>query len=160
MKLMFWMGFSFLFGLKEIIFLPTFIFGFCAATATLASAPMGTVHINQLNQKPTHVVTIYHVASWYGNKFQNRRMANGERFDQWKLTAAHRTLPLGTKVRVTNLKNGKSVVVKITDRGPYPTKLRVKKPRQVAAIDLSRMAGMQIGMIKDGVVPVRIEVLT
>jgi rare lipoprotein A len=90
-------------------------------------------------------------ASWYGNQFHGRRTANGERFDQNALTAAHRTLPFGTKVRVWNKKNGRSVVVRINDRGPFGKKRRI--------IDVSRGAARKLDMIKAGVVPVRLEVL-
>lgn len=86
-------------------------------------------------------------ASWYGT---GKRTASGERFDKWGLTAAHRTLPFGTRVRVTNLKNGKTVVVRINDRGPFI---------HGRIIDLSQGAAQQIGMIKAGVVPVTLEVL-
>jgi rare lipoprotein A len=89
------------------------------------------------------------VASWYGPRFQGRRTATGARFDMHKLTAAHRTLPLGSKVRVTNLDNGKSVEVTINDRGPVP-KSRV--------IDLSKRAALDIGITKrSGVAPVVVE---
>ncbi len=89
-------------------------------------------------------------ASWYGPKFNGRRTASGEIFDMNKLTAAHNTLPFGTIVRVTNLRNGKSVVVKINDRGPF------KKNR---VIDLSYKAAKKIGMIRDGTAPVKITIL-
>ncbi len=87
-------------------------------------------------------------ASWYGKKFQGRPTASGEIFDMYKLTAAHRRLPLGTYVKVTNLSNGKSVIVKINDRGPY-VKGRI--------IDLSYLAAKKIGMVKAGVAKVKIE---
>ena len=90
------------------------------------------------------------VASWYGTKFHGRRTSSGEIFDMNKLTAAHNELPLGTRVRVTNLKNQKSVIVRINDRGPF-VRGRV--------IDLSYAAAKKIGMVKDGVVKVRIEVV-
>jgi rare lipoprotein A len=77
------------------------------------------------------------VASWYGPGFQGRLTANGERFNTNSLTAAHRTLPFGTRVRVTNAKTGRSVVVRINDRGPF-TKGRV--------IDLSKAAARAIGV--------------
>ena len=89
-------------------------------------------------------------ASWYGPKFHGRRTASGEVFNMYSLTAAHRTLPLGTYVRVTNLKNGRSVVVKINDRGPF-VRGRI--------IDLSYAAARRLGMVRDGVVPVEIVVL-
>ncbi len=89
-------------------------------------------------------------ASYYADKFHGRRTACGEIYDRNKLTAAHRTLPCGTVVRVVNLENGRSVVVRINDRGPF-VKGRI--------IDLSYEAAKRIGMIRKGVVKVRIEVL-
>jgi rare lipoprotein A len=87
-------------------------------------------------------------ASWYGAAQDGEETASGETFDQKKLTAAHRTLPMGTKALVTNLETGKSVTVKINDRGPYV------KGRK---IDLSHAAAQQIGMSKKGVAKVKIE---
>ena len=87
-------------------------------------------------------------ASWYGPAQDGKETASGETFDQTKLTAAHRTLPLGTKAVVTNLETGKSVEVTINDRGPYV------KGRK---IDLSRAAAQKIGMTKKGVAKVKIE---
>ena len=89
-------------------------------------------------------------ASWYGPGFNGKKTANGEKFDMYKLTAAHKKLAFGTKVRVTNLKNGKSVIVRINDRGPF-VKGRV--------IDLSKKAAQQIDMINAGHVPVKIEIV-
>ncbi len=89
-------------------------------------------------------------ASWYGGKFHGRRTANGERFDMHQLTAAHRSLPFGTKVRVTNQRNGQSVVVRINDRGPFSGG---------RIIDLSRSAASKIGMVNSGVAPVQLEVV-
>jgi rare lipoprotein A len=88
------------------------------------------------------------VASWYGPGFHGRKTASGERFDQNDLTAAHRKLPLGSEVRVTNLENGRTITVEINDRGPY-AKGRV--------IDLSKAAARRLGMVDDGVAKVRIE---
>ncbi|BAT72127.1 rare lipoprotein A [Thermosulfidibacter takaii ABI70S6] len=90
------------------------------------------------------------LASWYGPKFHGRKTASGERFNMYSLTAAHKTLPLGTYVKVKNLKNGRAVVVKINDRGPF-VRGRI--------IDLSYAAAKKLGMIKDGVVPVEITVI-
>lgn len=87
-------------------------------------------------------------ASWYGPAHNGQETANGETFDQNQLTAAHPTLPLGTKATVTNLESGKSVNVTITDRGPY---------EQGRKIDLSRAAAQKIGMAKKGVAKVKIE---
>ena len=87
-------------------------------------------------------------ASWYGPAQDGKETASGETFDQNKLTAAHPTLPLGSKAVVTNLETGKSVTVTINDRGPYV------KGRK---IDLSRAAAQQIGMGKKGVAKVKIQ---
>lgn len=89
-------------------------------------------------------------ASYYGSRHHGRRTASGERFDQNALTAAHRTLPFGTRVRVTNLNNARTVVVRINDRGPYG---------RGRIIDLSFKAAQQLDMIRTGVVPVRVESL-
>ena len=96
------------------------------------------------------VKTVVGIASYYGHVHQGRRMANGQRFDESKLTAASRTLPLGTRVKVTSLQNQKSVIVTITDRGPA-VKTRV--------IDLSTAAARALGMISRGVDNVRVEPL-
>jgi rare lipoprotein A len=88
------------------------------------------------------------MASWYGPGFDGRATASGERFDQDDLTAAHRRLPLGTHVRVTNLANGRSVVVRINDRGPYA---------RGRLIDVSRAAARRIGMTEHGVTRVHVE---
>lgn len=89
-------------------------------------------------------------ASFYGDKFQNRKTASGERYQHGLLTAAHRHMPFGAKVKVTNRKNGKSVIVKINDRGPF-VKGRI--------IDLSKSAFARIGNTADGLLDVKIEVI-
>jgi rare lipoprotein A len=94
--------------------------------------------------------TITGSASWYGGQFHGRKTANGERYDMNELTAAHKTLPFGTKVRVTNERNGRAVVVRINDRGPFVGK---------RVIDLSRGAAQAVGMISQGVARVKLEVL-
>ena len=90
-------------------------------------------------------------ASWYGVPFNGRRASNGEIYDMNKLTAAHRTLPFDTVVRVTNLSNGKSTVVRITDRGPFVDN---------RIIDLSMAAAREIESIGPGVAPVRVEIVS
>jgi rare lipoprotein A len=90
-------------------------------------------------------------ASWYGGRHHGRTTASGEKFDMNKLTAAHRTLPMGTTVRVTNLDNGRSVEVIINDRGPYVGS---------RVIDLSREAARRLNMEREGLAPVRIDELT
>ena len=89
-------------------------------------------------------------ASWYGDPFHGRHAANGEIYDMYKLTAAHRTLPFETMVRVTNLNNGKSTVVRITDRGPFVGN---------RILDLSLAGAREIDSVGPGVVPIRLEVL-
>ena len=88
------------------------------------------------------------IASWYGPGFRGKTTANGETFDTGELTAAHKTLPFGTLVSVTNLSNGRSVVVRINDRGPFVTG---------RIIDLSEAAARRIDMISSGTAPVRVE---
>lgn len=90
------------------------------------------------------------VASWYGPKFHGRLTANGERYDMYGLTAAHRTLPFNTMLRVENLDNGKSVVVRVNDRGPF-AKNRI--------IDLSKKAAQEIDMIGNGTANVELVLL-
>lgn len=100
--------------------------------------------------KPQIAKVLQGKASFYYGKWIGRKTANGEIYRRQDVTAAHKTLPFNTKVRVTNLRNGKSVVVRINNRGPY-IKGRI--------LDLSLAAAQQIGMTKAGVVPVRAEVL-
>ena len=90
------------------------------------------------------------VASWYGGQFHGRQAANGEIFDMEALTAAHRTMPLGSVVRVVNLANGKSLHVRITDRGPYVNG---------RILDLSRAAAAELGMEHEGITHVQIEIV-
>jgi rare lipoprotein A len=90
-------------------------------------------------------------ATWYGGSLHGGPTASGERFNKNAMTAAHRTLPLQTRVRVTNKRNGRSVLVRINDRGPFGKKNRI--------IDVSEAAARQLGMIEAGVVPVRVEVI-
>ena len=90
-------------------------------------------------------------ASYYGREHHGRRTASGERFDAGRLTAAHRTLPFGTRVRVTNLDNGRKVVVTVTDRGPF---------RRHRVIDVSRRAAEDLGFLREGTARVRLEVLS
>jgi len=90
------------------------------------------------------------IASWYGAPYHNRRASNGEVYDMHAMTAAHRTLPLGTIVRVTDLKTGSSALVRITDRGPFI---------EGRIIDLSQSAASKIGIVQRGTAEVRIDVL-
>ena len=89
-------------------------------------------------------------ASWYGPNFHGKLTSNGERYNMWDMTAAHKTLPMNTIVKVTNRRNGKSTVVRINDRGPFVS---------TRIIDLSKAAASKINMIGTGTAPVTIEVL-
>ncbi|MFQ5960847.1 MAG: septal ring lytic transglycosylase RlpA family protein, partial [Candidatus Methylomirabilales bacterium] len=91
------------------------------------------------------------LASWYGDRFHRRRTASGQRFDMTAMTAAHTTLPFGTRVRVTNLENGHSAVLSINDRGPF------KKDR---IIDVSRHAAEHLGFRRQGTARVRVQVIS
>ena len=90
------------------------------------------------------------IASWYGPNFHGKYTSNGEIYNMYALTAAHKTLPMNTIVKVTNLNNGKSVIVRINDRGPF-VKGRI--------IDLSYVAGKKIGLDRTGTAPVKITVI-
>ena len=109
-------------------------FSACATTRPTAGRPAQDVSI----------------ASYYAKALHGRVTASGERYDMHALTAAHRTLPFGSRVRVTNLDNGRSVVVRINDRGPYVEK---------RVIDLSYAAARELQFLDDGTARVRLEVL-
>lgn len=89
-------------------------------------------------------------ASYYHSRFHGSRTASGERYDETTLTAAHRTLPFGTRVRVTNLGNGRRVVVTIVDRGPFA---------RGRVIDVSRVAAQELGFLRDGTARVSLEIV-
>lgn len=90
-------------------------------------------------------------ASWYGEQFHGKLMSNKQRFDMNKMTAAHRKLPFGTKVRVTDKHTGKNVVVEITDRGPYKYRNRV--------IDLSKAAAQKLGILEKGTADIKLDII-
>ena len=106
----------------------------------------------KFSKAPTSTTTSSQItkASWYGGKFHGGPTASGEKYDQYSLTAAHKTFPFGTKVRVTNLSNNKSVVVRINNRGPFIAG---------RGIDLSYAAAKKIGMLQQGVARVKIQKL-
>lgn len=111
----------------------------CPRSGARVPAPSGT--------RPVHEVG---KASWYGARFHGRPTASGEPFDEHALTAAHRTLRFGTLVRVTNRANGRSVVVRINDRGPH---------RAGLIIDVSWAAAARLDMVAAGVVPCELEIV-
>ena len=104
----------------------------------------------QIESIKNHPKTQIGIASYYGKKFHKKRTANGEIFNMYKVSAAHKSYPLGTKVRVTNLKNGKSIKLVINDRGPF-VKGRI--------IDLSYKAARKLDFVNQGTTKVRIDVL-
>ncbi|MBP3730936.1 MAG: septal ring lytic transglycosylase RlpA family protein [Mailhella sp.] len=89
-------------------------------------------------------------AAWYGERLHGNKTSSGERFDCYKLTAAHRSLPFGTVLKVTNLRNKRNVLVRITDRGPLSTRF---------IIDLSKGAARELNMIRAGIAPVTLEIV-
>ncbi len=127
-----------------------------AATLEDATAPTKNKRaqgkaVRQANSRETSKKKVIRgQASWYGPGFHGKKTASGEIFDQGRLTAAHKTLPLGTKAKVTNLENGNSVEVEINDRGPYVGD---------RVIDLSRAAANALGFVESGLTLVRIEPL-
>jgi len=90
------------------------------------------------------------IASYYGKEFHRKLTANGQKFNMYKVSAAHKTLPLGTRVKVTNLNNGKSIRLTINDRGPF------KKGR---ILDLSYKAAQKLGFVNEGTTKVRIDII-
>lgn len=122
-----------------------FSFNGCAVAPRFATKPSP-----HLLGKEAIVAVQEGIASYYADEFNGKKTSSGETYDMYSFTAAHREFPFGTKVRVTNLENGRSVIVCINDRGPF------KKDR---IIDLSFAAGKQIGLIANGTARVRLEVL-
>ena len=115
----------------------------CLVPGTVAQDPGKTA-------KP-RIKLIYGTASFYANKFDGRKTANGEIFSQQKFTAACNLLPLGTWIKVTNLRNGRSVIVKINDR---------LHPRMKRVVDLSRTAAQKLNYLRSGLTKVKVEVLS
>jgi rare lipoprotein A len=109
-----------------------------------------TSHADTRAQPPEEAVESGQ-AGWYGDRYHGRKTASGERFDQNALTAAHRTLPFGTVVQVKNLTNGRTVELRINDRGPFGRKTRI--------IDVSRAAARALDMERAGVAPVELRIV-
>jgi rare lipoprotein A len=127
------------------------LIGNAAPINKIANLPKRTISIPKQSKKYARVKLRFKgIASWYGYYWAGNKTANGERYNPEGMTAAHRTLPMGTKVRVTNTRNGKSVVLRINDRGPYIAG---------RVIDVSLGAARILGMMKSGLAPVKVEVL-
>lgn len=136
----------FLRGSPALLLLGLLVIQGCSSiSGKVASLPAPEIS-PPLEGRPVHVGN----ASWYGPGFNGKITASGSAFDETKFTAAHRTLPLGSKAKVTNLSNGKSVEVEINDRGPF-ARNRI--------IDLSRAAAKVLGIIDHGVARVSVEAL-
>ncbi|PAU74277.1 septal ring lytic transglycosylase RlpA family lipoprotein [Halomonas salipaludis] len=117
------------------------------ALLSLAVLLAGCASREASRQSGAGVATEEGIASYYADRYHGRQTASGERFDQRALTAAHPSLPFGTRVRVTHLDNGRETVVRINDRGPF-VRGRI--------IDLSRRAAEELDMLRSGVAPVRV----
>lgn len=125
-----------------------------AATALLVlmlAACGSTQKPKTVTGKPSRPGVQEGYATWYGGSLHGGPTASGERFNKNAMTAAHRSLPMQTRVRVTNKRNGRTVDVRINDRGPFGNRSRI--------IDLSEAAARKLDMIEAGVVPVRVEVI-
>ncbi|VAW12474.1 Rare lipoprotein A precursor [hydrothermal vent metagenome] len=126
-------------------------------TANNMSGEDTLIHPGEMLYIPLVIWETYHgKASWYGPNFHGKKMANGMMYDQEKILVAHRILPLGIHVRITNLNSGKSIVAQVLDRGPYAKNADGEYSRE---IDLSYGAAKELGAIEPGVIPVKIEPL-
>ena len=106
-----------------------------------------SAHVSKAHKSDQHSNSSHHsTASWYGAQFHGKKTANGERFNMYAMTAAHKTLPLSSYAEITNLKNHRSVIVRINDRGPYYGK---------RALDLSYAAAKEIGISGTGAVQIK-----
>ena len=125
----------------------------CAASACGPRRAPAAMETEPRERDRERAVRVLHgKAVWYGGKWHGRRTASGERFNKRAMTAAHRTLPLGTRIRVTNLENRRSVVLRVNDRGPYGRD-------RSRVIDVSEGAARRLGFRDRGWTRVRIEVL-
>ncbi len=122
-----------------------------ASPSSPRASARGTVPAKPAQSLNDSINELYGYASWYGHPYHGRKTASGEVYDMYQMTAAHKTLPLGTRVEVTNQSNGKQVEVRINDRGPFI---------EGRVIDLSYSAAREIQMIGPGIVPVSLRLLT
>ena len=111
---------------------------FSSPIATAEASPRQSAYVSKTHVGKHHSITNHKTTvSWYGAQFHGKRTANGEKFNMYAMTAAHRTLPLSSYVEVTNLKNNRSVIVRINDRGPFHSR---------RAMDLSYAAAKELGI--------------
>jgi rare lipoprotein A len=136
---------------KKILLTIIFLLASCGSSIAYGDYVNTTgMSRKQIESIKNHPKTQIGIASYYGKKFHKKRTANGEIFNMYKVSAAHKSYPLGTKVRVTNLENGKSLKLVINDRGPFVSG---------RIIDLSYKAARKLGFVNQGTVKVRIDVL-
>ena len=114
--------------------------------------PLGAAWTFPSNARPR---AQFGLASWYGPGFHGQQTASGETFDQQEMVAAHRTLPLGSVIRVTNLENGRRVTLRVIDRGPYGRNFR-----RGTIVDVSRGAARRLRFVRDGLTRVRIDIVS
>lgn len=131
-----------------LLTVPILVYYNCAPSARFSSNSSNNQKSTLTEYKEGEI--LYGESSYYADKFHGRKTANGEIYDMYKKTAAHKTLPFNTMLKVTNLENNQSVIVRVNDRGPY------KKGR---ILDISYGAAREIDMISSGVVRVRIKIL-
>lgn len=124
-----------------------------ALSARTEAMPSGSINLATFvaPKVPQQIVGELGLASWYGEEFQGNTTASGEVFDMNSLTAAHRSLPLGTRLKITNLRNNRSLVVRVNDRGPFV-------PNRI--VDVSRAAAFRLGFMASGLAFVRAEVVS
>lgn len=137
-----------LFRRLQVLALSSCFFFLLTLLGASAHAASGTTKVASASRVATTVLRGR--ASWYGSYFQGRRTTSGERYNRFKYTCAHKTLPFGTRLRVTNVKNGKSVVVRVSDRGPF---------RHQRILDLSEAAAKPLGVVECGAATVVAEVV-
>jgi len=129
---------------------PYRLLGLGLAVCALAAGCASSKSARPATAPPAPGTRIVGSASWYGSRHQGHATASGEAYDMNKLTAAHRTMPFGTRLRVTNIENGRSVVVRVNDRGPWVSD---------RVLDVSLAAAKALGMVGDGVAKVEVVVL-
>jgi len=138
--------------LKRTMILPLFVF--CLSSFMLSHCTPTPRFFSRGTQKqterPSKGVYQIGIASYYGRDFHNRSTASGEMYDMFAFTCAHRTLPFGTRIKVTNLENGRWVIVRVNDRGPFV---------EGRILDLSYAAARKIGLVASGTAKVKIEIV-
>lgn len=117
----------------------------------IGEMPIANAQVEETNADRAEAYVTFGRASYYAAKFHGRRTASGERYNSKLMTAAHQTLPFGTQIKITNLRNMKSVVVRVNDRGPH-VRGRI--------VDLSRTAAQLLDITRTGVARVKLEILT